>query len=272
MDRLRVAFSSCPNDTFMFHALVCGVVACPWALDVQLDDIEALNERALGPANARPDVSKLSVAALVQGARDWRVLGAGAALGRGTGPLVVVGPHGPPDLARLSGRRVAIPGARTTAALLLDAFGPRDAERVPMRFDRIATAVACGDVAAGVLIHETRFTYAEHGLTAIADLGACWEDDTGLPLPLGVIAARRDHGPELATRFEVALRSSVEAAFADRSRSAAYVRQHAQEMSDDVCRRHIELYVNAFSLDLGDEGRHAIETMLRRAGVEASPW
>jgi 1,4-dihydroxy-6-naphthoate synthase len=272
MDRLRVGFSSCPNDTFMFHALVTGLVACPWALDVDMDDIEGLNERALGPAAARPDVTKLSVAALATAARDFRVLGAGAALGRGVGPLVVTRPQGPTSLGALAGRRVAIPGLRTTASLLLDVFGPRDAVRVPMRFDRVMSAVASGEVDAGVLIHETRFTYAEHGLVAIADLGACWEDDTGLPLPLGVIAARRDHGPELATRFEAALRASVQAAFEDRSRSAAYVRQHAQEMSEDVCRRHIELYVNGFSLDLGDEGRHAIEALLRRAGVEVSPW
>lgn len=271
---LRLGFSSCPNDTFMFHAMVHGDVVVPdTALSVVMEDIEALNERALGPVDERVEVTKLSVGVLPKAARDYAVLGAGAALGRGCGPLLVASPDRFASLDDLSGARIAIPGALTTANLLLSIFGPADVQRVAMRFDRIMPAVAAGQVDAGLIIHESRFTYPAHGLARVADLGEVWETDTGLPLPLGVICADRRLPADLVDALEAGLRASVRAAFADPSRSRAYVRAHAQEMTDEVCDRHISLYVGDLSVDLGDEGRAAIESLLRRADPSApSPW
>jgi 1,4-dihydroxy-6-naphthoate synthase len=159
---------------------------------------------------------------------------------------------------------VAIPGEATTANLLLRSFGPAKLERITMRFDRIMPALAAGEVDAGLVIHESRFTYPEHGLACIADLGEVWEAATGLPLPLGVIVARRELPEATAAAVARGLRASVEAAWADPAASRPYVRTHAQEMDEDVCRKHIALYVNDFSASLGDEGRRAIETLVRR--------
>jgi 1,4-dihydroxy-6-naphthoate synthase len=272
---MRLAFSSCPNDTFMFHGIVSGAVPLPGVdLSVVMEDIEALNERALGPRPARAHISKLSVGVLPRAAADYTVLAAGAALGRGCGPLVVARAGGPIEtLSDLAGARVAIPGALTTANLLLRIFAPPTLERVPMRFDQIMPAVAGGQVDAGLIIHESRFTYPDHGLACVVDLGEAWEGDTGLPLPLGVIAVDRTVAPAAAADIETALAASVAYARADPSRSRAYVRAHAQEMTDDVCDRHIALYVNEFSVDLGAQGREAIDQLLRRADPDApSPW
>lgn len=259
---LGFGFSSCPNDTFVFHALVSGAVRID---DVEpvvvMEDIEALNRRATEPGQSRLPVTKLSVGALGRASERYACLCAGAALGRGCGPLVV----GRSDRVRLSdlaGARVAIPGVQTTAWLLLRTFGP-EVEPVPMRFEAVMPAVARGDVEAGLVIHEARFTYRDHGLVAIADLGELWEADTGGPLPLGVIAIDRELLP-LATAIADGIRRSVEAAWADPEASRAYIREHAQELSDDVCARHIALYVNAWTADLGPDGRRAIEIMLAR--------
>jgi 1,4-dihydroxy-6-naphthoate synthase len=262
--RLTIGFSSCPNDTFMFHALVSGAVQIEGLeLDVVMEDIEALNHRATAPDGQRLAVTKLSVSAVGRAIERYAILGAGAALGRGCGPLVVRRRDADARaLSELAGARVAIPGVQTTAWLLLRTFGP-EVEPVPMRFDAVMPAVAAGDVDAGLVIHESRFTYADHGLVAVADLGELWEADTGGPLPLGVIAIDRELLP-LAAAVEDGIRRSVHAAWADPSASRDHVRAHAQELSEDVCARHIELYVNAWSADLGPDGRRAIETMLER--------
>lgn len=265
---LSLGFSPCPNDTFMFDALVHGrAPAAGLRFSVELDDIEVLNRRALG-LDPRPPlpVTKVSVGALPGLTRDYAVLDAGAALGRGCGPLVLrrSDDSARATLGELAGARVAIPGEATTANLLLRLFGPGSLTRVPMRFDRIMPAVAAGEVDAGLVIHESRFTYADHGLACIADLGERWEAHTGLPLPLGVIVARRDLPNPIVAAVEQGLRRSVEAAWADPAASGPYVRAHAQELDDDVCRRHIELYVNAYSASLGDEGRRAIEALVQR--------
>jgi 1,4-dihydroxy-6-naphthoate synthase len=257
---LRLGFSPCPNDTFMFHALVHSP---RWQsyVRVELGDIEELNRRA--GSDDPLEITKLSLPALAAGLERYSVLPAGAALGRGVGPLVVRRPDGPSALGELAGRRVAIPGARTTANLLLRSFAP-PFDAVEMRFDRVLEAVERGEVDAGLIIHESRFTYASHGLEQIADLGDVWERETGLPLPLGVICARRDVPAGLVMAFADALRSSIESAFADPSASAEYVHQHAQEMDPAVCRQHIALYVNEWSVDLGAEGRRAIVEMIER--------
>jgi 1,4-dihydroxy-6-naphthoate synthase len=279
---LSLGFSPCPNDTFMFDALVHGRVdAGGLQLAVEMDDIEVLNRRALG-LDPRPPlpVTKVSVAALGRLTTDYAVLDAGAALGRGCGPLVLRRGDDPrrTTLAELAGARVAIPGEATTANLLLRLFGPELA-RVTMRFDRIMPALAAGEVDAGLVIHESRFTYPEHGLACVADLGECWEAATGLPLPLGVIVARRELPDATVLAVQQGLRASVEAAWADPAATRAYVRAHAQELDEDVCRRHIELYVNAFSAALGDEGRRAIEVLVQRmrevgamAADAPGPW
>jgi 1,4-dihydroxy-6-naphthoate synthase len=265
---LPLGFSPCPNDTFMFDALVHGRVdAEGLRFSPELDDIEVLNRRARG-LDPRPPlpVTKVSVAALARLTTDYAVIDAGAALGRGCGPLVLRRADDPRfmALAELAGARVAIPGEATTANLLLQIFGPPALERVTLRFDRIMPALAAGEVDAGLVIHESRFTYPAHGLRCVADLGEVWEAATGLPLPLGVIVARRDLPAEVVAAVEAGLRRSVEAAWADPDATRPYVRAHAQELDDEVCRRHIALYVNAFSASLGDEGRRAIEVLVAR--------
>lgn len=274
---IGIGFSPCPNDTFMFHALVHGgvpgVTVAPW-----LADIEALNVRAIAGPESLP-ITKLSVHALAHVSERYTVLAAGAALGRGCGPLLVTRPELVADgVTRLGQMRVAIPGRYTTAQLLLRALLPAPRELVSMTFSAILPAVASGQVDAGLIIHESRFTYADHGLVQLADLGALWEAETGLPLPLGVIAAQRAQGEALLGRVEDGIRQSLAAAWANPRASAEYVRMHAQEMDPEVCRQHIALYVNDFSLDLGAEGRAAIDALLlrgRAAGLlppGPSPW
>lgn len=261
---LTLGFSPCPNDTFMFHGLVSGQTPLPgFTLQPELLDIEELNRRALDPARAF-HVSKLSVAAYAAVRDRYALLDAGAAMGSGCGPLVVrASERGDvAELSALSRRRVAIPGEHTTAALLLRLLAPRDLIAVPMRFDLIMPAVARGAVDAGVIIHESRFTYANHGLVAVADLGSLWEMQKKMPIPLGVVVARRDLGDRAIDSIGAALRASIERARREPHLSRDYVRQHARELSEDVCRRHIDLYVNDWSVSMGPVGRLAIEELL----------
>ncbi|MCU0867224.1 MAG: 1,4-dihydroxy-6-naphthoate synthase [Planctomycetes bacterium] len=265
--RLRFAFSPCPNDTFAFWAAVHGMVPNPLQLELvpELFDIEALNERALDPALA-PPVTKLSLPALARGLDRYAVLPSGSALGFGCGPLVVCRDDAPlRTLADLAGARVAIPGRHTTAFLLLSSLSPcAPGAVVPMRFEQVMPAVARGDCDAGLIIHESRFTYRAHGLRELADLGVLWERATGGPLPLGVIAARRDLPADVFRGLGALLRASVELARRAPERPRAYVRAHSQELAADVCDRHIALYVNDHTVDLGAAGRTAIEQLLAR--------
>jgi len=247
MDRLRLGFSPCPNDTFVFHHLL-RAHARDYAWVVE--DVEELNRRA---ERGALDVAKVSVAAYGRLRDDWALLRAGGAAGFGVGPLVV---------ARREGRRVAIPGERTTAALLLRLLG--EFETVPMRFDRIEGAVLAGEVDMGVLIHEGRFTYAGKGLACIADLGTLWEQRMGVPLPLGAIAIRRELGAERAAETDARIRASVEHARAHPSASRDFVRHHAQEMDAEVVRKHIDLYVNDYTAAMDGA---AVDALLR-FGVE----
>jgi 1,4-dihydroxy-6-naphthoate synthase len=282
MQTLGLGFSSCPNDTFMFHALITGKVKAP-GLDfsVAMDDIEALNRRALGELSApRLPVSKVSASALAFLIDDYAVLRAGAALGRGVGPLVVTRPgSGLKSLDELSGKHVAVPGLRTTAYLLLSLFAPRDVRITALRFEQIMPRVASGEFDAGLIIHESRFTYPGHGLIALADVGELWEASTGLPLPLGLIVAHRELGMQKVEAIEKAISESVKYAFAHPEASAAYVREHAQEMSPEVCKQHIDLYVNPHSVDIGDDGKKAVDLLLQRGAdvgllprLGRSPW
>lgn len=260
MDRAPVnfGFSSCPNDAFAFHALVHGLVPGV-RVTPHIDDIEALNIRA---ARGDAQVTKVSIAAYGHGLRDrYVLLRAGGAAGFGVGPIVVA------RETREIGGRIAIPGERTTANLLLRLLGRF--ETVVMRFDRIEDAVLRGDVDCGLLIHEGRFTYQGKGLTLLADLGTVWEERMQCPLPLAAIAIRRDLAPQLATTVDRALRASVEYAFARPEASREYVASLAQEMDPDVCARHIRLYVNDYTLGLDE---HAVSKMLdwgRQEGIFA---
>ena len=285
MPALDLGFSPCPNDTFMFHGLVRGGVELPGIeLRPHIADIEALNLRALGEEPLA--LTKLSASALARLCDRYTVLSSGAALGRGCGPLVVRRSSDAElgELGGLAGRKVAIPGENTTAYLLLRTFfndaagagAPLEVEI--MRFEQIMPAVEAGHVDAGLIIHESRFTYPEHGLVELADLGELWERSTGLPIPLGMICARRDLEPAVIDAVEAGLRSSIEQAFANPERSRPWIREHAQELDDEVCHQHIALYVNDFSVDLGDEGRAAIDELLARGRASGllpaarSPW
>jgi 1,4-dihydroxy-6-naphthoate synthase len=254
------AFSPCPNDTFAFDALVHGRIAAPFTAVPALHDIEELNALA---RDGRYELTKLSIGALA-GVRDrYTLLRSGGALGHGCGPLVVARERASLGDAALG--RIAIPGRDTTAYLLLRLAAPALGEVVELRYDEILDAVASGAVDAGLIIHESRFTYAAHGLVEVADLGVWWERETGMPVPLAGICARADLDAELRAGAEDALRRSVEHAFAHPADSLEYVRAHSQELSDEVCRQHIELYVNEFTRDLGDDGMAAIDALLARA-------
>jgi len=264
MTKLRFGFTPCPNDAFAFHALVHGLVPAPFEVEPVLLDIEELNRRS---AHGELELTKLSFGAAAAAGERYRLLRSGAALGRGVGPLVVA--RDAVSLEEAAGGRIAVPGKETTAYLLLRLAAPGPGEMVELRYDRILGAVVGGEVDAGLIIHESRFTYAEHGLVSVADLGEWWEAETGLPVPLAGIFARSDLEPELVTAAEAAVRASVEYAFAHPEASRDYVRALAQELSDEVCAAHIALYVNENSVDIGDEGLAAIERLLGRATAAA---
>lgn len=254
---LRLGFSPCPNDCVVFDALVHGRIPTPLRFDVVLDDVEALNGMA---AAGRLDVAKVSYHAAAHLARSWRLLRSGGALGRGVGPLFVARE----PLSDLRQRVIAVPGGTTTAMLLLALYAP-GSKTVAMRFDEIMPAVASGAVDAGLVIHEGRFTYQEHGLICLQDLGRWWEHTTGHLIPLGAIAVARTL--PLAVQHEVArvVHASVAAAFADPAASEPFVAEHAQEMDPDVRRRHVELYVNRYTLDVEEEGRAAAHALFAAA-------
>jgi 1,4-dihydroxy-6-naphthoate synthase len=229
---LSLAISPCPNDTFAFFEMA-------GRYRMELDDVEALNRRA---EQGEFDITKISVAAFGYIRDAYALLRAGGAAGFGVGPLLVAAKP------RKPGGRIAIPGDRTTAALLLRLLG--DFETVAMRFDLIEDAVLSGTVDCGVLIHEGRFTYQRKGLTRLADLGEVWEGQMRCPLPLGAIAIRRALGPEVAQRVDREIRRSVRHARSHPSDGAEFVRRHAQEMAPEVIQQHIDLYVNDYTLEL----------------------
>ncbi len=255
---VSLVVSPCPNDTFIVHAWLHGLV--PGAPTVTLDfhDVDVANGMA---ERGEADVLKISYAALPYVLDNYRLLPAGGALGRGCGPLVLSRAG---DTARpVSGSRVAIPGDRTTAYLLYRLWAASDAGEIAvLPFEKIMPAVAAGEVDLGLVIHEARFTFSTFGLEAVVDLGAWWEGETGLPIPLGAIIARRSLDP---APLVAALRGSVEHAWAHPADSAAFVADHAQEMSPEVESAHIATYVTSFSAELGDEGYAAIEALLGRA-------
>lgn len=265
MNLLSIGYSPCPNDTFIFHALSHGLLEGehPSFAEPVLADVETLNEWAM---DGMFDVTKLSFHALGHVLDKYVLLNSGSALGFGCGPLLITGSEMTKDLHEAT---IAIPGHFTTAALLLRSYCPQCIRLVPMRFDLIMPSIASGAVDAGVVIHESRFTYRQYGLVLVQDLGEWWEDRTSLPIPLGGIAVKRSLGESLIKRVDRAVAESVRMAIAAPERSLPYIRRHAQEMDDAVIRQHISLYVNSFSENLGLEGQSAVREFLR-IGRESS--
>lgn len=259
---LTIGFSPCPNDTFAFYALVHGKIPLRgMSFAQQFGDIESLNMMAM---RSELDVTKLSYHALGHVRSEYFLLRSGGALGRGCGPLVVA--REACDVAALAGRRIAVPGRYTTAFLLLLLCNPSlGDDAVFMPFDRIMHAVSRGEADAGVIIHESRFTYGAYGLKAIMDLGQWWEAETALPLPLGAVAVRRSLGAETARKVETLIRESVQYALRHPGEPLPYVRTHAQEMDVRVMGKHIELYVNPSSVGLDEEGEAAVRRLLAMA-------
>lgn len=264
---MKIAFSPCPNDTFVFHAWVHGLVPGAPELDVTYADIDITNR--LAASSTGPDVLKISYAALPWVLSEYALLPCGGALGRGCGPLVLT-KDDRHDPAALSGLRVAVPSDRSTAYLLFRLWAAQNVpggvgEIVVMPFNEIMPAVRDGLIDAGLVIHEARFTYPEYGLNLLVDLGNWWESDTGLPIPLGAIIARRSMDLESLAKW---IRASVQYAWAHPEASLEYVMEHAQELSLEVARAHIDLYVNSFTGDLGEDGYAAVEALLGRAAKE----
>ena len=257
MRELTFGYSPCPNDTFAFHALTHGLVEAPFRVRPVLLDIEELNRRA---HQGEFDLTKMSVGAFAAVGDRYRLMRSGAALGEGVGPLVVT--RTPMSLEEAVRGRVAIPGRETTAFQLLRLAAPSLTDVVEVRYDRILRAVRDGEVHAGLIIHESRFTYAEHGLSRAADLGDWWTSETGLPVPLAGICARDDLDEATVLAAELAIRASVQHAFDHPEASREYVRANAQEMSAEVCAQHIALYVNDFSRDIGAAGLRAIQRLV----------
>ena len=259
----RLAYSPCPNDTYVFAALTNGMLGLSVPhVEVELADIEELNESA---ATAKYELTKVSYGAIPSLMKNYRILRSGGALGRACGPLLI-SRHGVGTLFMdFADKTIAIPGERTTAFMLLQlAFGRRP-KVVPMRFDRIADAVANGEVDAGLIIHESRFTYREKNLVSIVDLGEWWETHTLLPIPLGAILVRNDIDDAHAKEIDDAIRKSLAFARANEAKIMPYVREHAFEMNDEVMKAHIALYVNGFTEDVGREGIEAVHALFARA-------
>lgn len=278
MKTISLGYSPCPNDTFIFYAMIHGKIDTGGlSFNEVLLDVETLNQKAL---NAELDITKTSYAAYGHLRDNYTLLRSGGALGRGCGPLLVA--KNKYTMEELRHKRIAIPGRLTTAYLLLQLFDPAFGRDYPaptldpcplplapvfieMPFHRIMEAVANDKVDAGLIIHESRFTYPSYGLKQIMDLGEWWEKDTGLPIPLGCIIARRSLGDELNMQIDRTIRQSAEYAFSNRTESMTYIKRHSQEFSDDVIKQHIDLYVNDFSLDIGEEGGEAVSELISRA-------
>ena len=258
MTRLSLGYSPCPNDSFIFYALANKKLDSAIAWDIRLADVEALNRMAM---SATLDVSKISYHAFGYFADEYIMLRAGGALGKGVGPLIV----SRAGIGSLKDKTVAIPGKLTTANLLLQISQDDKIKTQELRYDRIMPAVASGQLDAGLIIHESRFTYQEYGLKKQLDLGEWWEAETDLPLPLGGIMARRKLGKELLNKINREIVTSIEYAYKNRAEAQPYISENADEIDEEVMQKHIDLYVNEYSLDVKDDGQKAVELLLARA-------
>ncbi|HPI08163.1 MAG TPA: 1,4-dihydroxy-6-naphthoate synthase [Saprospiraceae bacterium] len=259
--RLSLGFSPCPNDTFIFDAMLHGRIDTEGLeFEVFMEDVEALNRRAFAGDIA---VTKLSYHAFAHLTRQYALLHAGSALGNNCGPLLVA--RAPMSAAQVDAAAIAIPGKMTTANLLFGLAYPNATDKRETLFSEIEDAVLDGRVGAGLIIHENRFTYEQKGLVKILDLGEYWESTTGLPIPLGGIVVRRDLPADIQQKINRVMRRSVEYAFAHPDEVMPFVRAHSQAMEDTVMQAHINLYVTAYTIDLGEKGRDAVQQMFRIA-------
>jgi 1,4-dihydroxy-6-naphthoate synthase len=260
---LSLGFSPCPNDCFMFDAIVNRRIDLEgFTFSVRMEDVEALNQAAFAGS---ADVTKLSYHAYAHCADRYVLLDAGSALGRNCGPLLISKRPVSRQEVAAGDLKIAIPGKYTTANFLLGLAFPAAHDRTELVFSEIEPALLAGRFDAGLIIHENRFTYEAKGLRKIIDLGEFWEEETGAPIPLGGIVVRRSLPDDVKQRVNRVLRRSVEYAFAHRADSLPFVREHAQEMSEAVIYLHIDLYVNEYSVDLGPDGRRAVELLFDRA-------
>ena len=258
---LKIGFSTCPNDTFIFDALINGKIETgDLHFETHLADVEELNVLAF---KEHLDITKLSMFAYAKLADKYQILDSGSALGKNNGPIIISKKK--LNLQQLENYTIAIPGKNTTANFLLTALFPQVKNKVEMLFSDIENAITKGDVDAGLIIHETRFTYEQHGFVKLLDLGQLWEQKTSLPIPLGCIAIKRSLPDDIKITVNNLIRKSIDQAFRLPEGALPYCRKHAQEMSNDIMLRHIELYVNTFSLSLGEEGREAITALFKIA-------
>lgn len=263
--KLRIGFSPCPNDTFIFDALVNKKIDTgDFVFEPVLEDVQTLNEWAI---EGKLDISKISYGVLPLVIQQYKLLNSGGALGKGVGPLLIskhafdAFSEGHPD-KYVNPLRVAVPGVHTTAHLLFSLAFPEAKNKVFKVFHEIEDAVMNEEVDAGVIIHENRFTYQQKGLSKIIDLGAYWEATLKVPIPLGGIIIRKDLPVAMMQQVDALIRKSLEYAFEHYPLVADYVKMHAQAMDEDVMRKHIDLYVNQYSLSIGDEGKKAVQTLL----------
>jgi 1,4-dihydroxy-6-naphthoate synthase len=263
LEPLSLGFSPCPNDTFIFNALVNGGVKIPgFNIQPVLHDVETLNQMAFEGAL---DVTKLSFFAWLMVRDQYDLLASGGALGFGCGPVVITSkPLTADDMAHC---RIVLPGQWTTAHLLFRLWAPKARQRFFAPYDQIFNILAEGGADCGVIIHESRFTFQQKGFAAVADLGAWWEEQTGLPIPLGCIAAHKRLGRDAASAVEDAIRKSIVLARQDPGSAQPYIRAHAQEMTAEVLEAHIHSFVNEFSVDLGPVGRNAVAALADKARI-----
>jgi 1,4-dihydroxy-6-naphthoate synthase len=265
--KLTLAFSPCPNDTFIFDALVNKKIDTgDFEFDVLLEDVQTLNQLAL---QNKIDISKISYGVLPLLTENYYLLNSGGALGKGVGPLLIA--KSKLQIENIAGKKIAIPGENTTAHMLFTLAFPNAKNKVFKIFNEIEDAVLNGEVDAGVIIHENRFTYQDKGLIKLIDLGDYWETKTQLPIPLGGIVAKKNLDTSTIKKIDALIRKSVEYSFKNNYKELSdYVKQHAQEMSEEVMRRHIDLYVNNFSADLGEAGKNAVLKLMEVYNTEFS--
>lgn len=262
--KLSLGFSPCPNDTYIFDALVNHKIETKgYEFDIHISDVEELNHKVL---NNELDVSKISFATYPQIHTNYKIVNSGSALGINNGPLIISRTKVYPD--ELHEVKIAIPGIHTTANLLLTIAFPKAKNKKEYLFSDIEEAILSNEVDAGVIIHETRFTYKKKGLTKITDLGEWWHSNMHLPLPLGGIVIEKKHSQETQNAINALIKDSLMYAMENPQSAEGFIKQHSKELSDEVIKQHIELYVNDYSIDMGKEGRNAIETLFRE-GVKA---
>ena len=261
---LSLGYSPCPNDTFIFYALVHGKIDTgDLKFKEMLLDVEILNQMAI---KGKLDITKVSYSAFANLREDYCLLRSGGALGRGCGPLLVVS-NQQSAVSSLKDKKIAIPGEFTTAYLLLQLYDPdlkKNIKVVP--FNMIMDAVKKGEVDAGLIIHESRFTYKAYGLKKVIDLGEWWEKETGLPIPLGCISAKRSIGSELINKIDSLIKESIFYSMAHKKESTEYIKNHSQELEGLVIEQHINLYVNDYSIDIGEDGIKAVQALFEMAG------